>query len=219
MRPDPIESLLPHLGEVNALERAAGLRVHSAASCEATVARAGASGWLRRGPFAAAAALLLAAMLPWRAPTGVGSADRGASGDSIATDSVHFSLPHPCTDEASFAVLFFRTWSAECGCELWNVHEPTEGEVLVPLPVGESGTIAVRLADRPIGDMVFLAVARQRDTLPTNPDDAHDLLHCLNISSFDHAEEPGSAALACAVERCMPEEVAVITQPLLRRLP
>lgn len=125
----------------------------------------------------------------------------------------------PRVSEPSTLVAILRTWSADCDCLAWRVHEWRDGSLLVDVAPGETVRIELASADQPsIQQVLLLAVAKNRGTLAgVTRNEANELLDCLNSRPLAMGSDIEPAAYASSVASCLPPDVTVVPQTYVAR--
>lgn len=131
--------------------------------------------------------------------------------DQRRVDQFRSSSSEPCA-----VLAIFHSWSRECECLAWKLHEWEQGRMVDSLEVGESADIALNVTGAPpVQQLLFLAVAPRRDQLPGNAETTR-LLACLNEAP-PPARGEDWAAYASTVQTCLPSGVTVVPQPFVVR--
>lgn len=166
---------------------------------------------------AAAAALLCLAIVPPKSDRGARPSPRGPERVASIAPAPPISLVthvDTCADEDSFLVVLTRSWNNDCQCLTWRLHEFGHGVALARLMAGQELELAVELAVGATGEQfVVLALARDADDLPDEPEEGDILLECLNdadaSATLDHAAQ--------TVASCLPSSVTVVPRACLPR--
>lgn len=125
----------------------------------------------------------------------------------------------PRVTEPTTLVAILRTWSEDCDCLAWQVHEWRDGSLVMDVVPGEPVRIELASADQPsIQQVLLIAVAKDRASLVSvTQDQANELLDCLNSRQLATGPDIEPATYASSVAACLPPDVTVIPQTYVAR--
>lgn len=125
----------------------------------------------------------------------------------------------PRVTEPTTLVAILRTWSEDCDCLAWRLHEWRDGSLVVDVAPGEPVSIELASADQPsIQQVLLIAVAKNRASLlRVTQNEAHELLDCLNSRPLTMGPDIEPATYASSVAACLPPDVTVIPQTYVAR--
>lgn len=125
----------------------------------------------------------------------------------------------PRVAEPATLVAILRTWSEDCDCLAWRLHEWRDGSLLHDVAPGETLSIELASADQPsIQQVLLIAVAKNRGTLANvTQNEASELLDCLNSRQLATGPDIEPATYASSVAACLPPDVMVIPQTYVAR--
>lgn len=110
--------------------------------------------------------------------------------------------------EACVMMALFQTWNSACECLIWELHRWEDGAALASVRAGESVDVPLNVSDDPpVTQMFVVAVARERNAMPS---DAEHLLDCLMRAAPGPGSPNDMAAYSSAVSGCLPEGVTVV---------
>ncbi|MFN0136723.1 MAG: hypothetical protein ACKVS9_11485 [Phycisphaerae bacterium] len=223
MRDRDLETLLRMSGELDEFERGCGRigRPRRERAASPVIIR------LRRLTMFAAAAAVAWVALRFNVTERPQPRDHGTAGTgTIATPAITVKLcsttpavalperaasyrVQPTVGEDCSLVALMRTWSAECGCLLWEVHEFENGNTVTRADRGE----AIDLIGSEGAEVVVLAMSRDATQL-SNAKDTAELLSCLDSNTRDSSLSPDARRSADIVAACLPREVTIVSHRL-----
>lgn len=117
-------------------------------------------------------------------------------------------------EETCYVVALFRACDEGCSCLGWELFEwDAHGHTMAALSPDETLDIALSVADAsPVGQLLLLASSGPPSDLPSTPDEAAQLLACLDEVSVSGCEDDDMSAYASAVQACLPESVTLVQQ-------
>lgn len=138
---------------------------------------------------------------------------------AMGAGASHVETFEPRVSEPATLLAILRTWSEDCDCLAWRLHEWRDGSLVKDVEPGESVSIEVASGDQPsIQQVVLLAVAKNHAALATVAEnDASVLLDCLNSRQLATGADLEPAAYANSVAACLPPDVTVIPQTYIAR--
>src|SRR5262249_31951779 len=124
----------------------------------------------------------------------------------------------PACDAGCALLAIFREWNADCQCLAWKLHQWENGGSVAELPPGQPVDIHLNVTDDPpVEQVLVLAVAQGRDTLPSSGERAAALLECLNDAPLSASAEQDVSAYTSAVAGCLPDGVTLLPQSFVVR--
>ena len=231
MNDDALNKLIRHAAELRELEASLQgrpvLRMSPSDAGrrpEAASRRSMRIGWLVAAPFAAAACWLAFVTTdresalphaPLSTPAVIQIREVAAGGPG-STDRPQRFVTEASQQFAMMALL--RTWSNECECLSWTVHEFEDGGTVAMVDQLNRREVAIDVADAPpVAQLLVVAAADRRTDLPTTPAQTEALLACLNDRPVAHETEVDAVALSDNVMACLPHDVAVVPKAFVVR--
>jgi hypothetical protein len=177
--------------------------------------------WTRRlaaVPIAAAASLAL--LLWYNSPPTTSSAAIQMQVEHCPglplPDGVRMERFQPSSPEHCVVLALFRTYRDECRCLAWRVHEWEDGRPLAELDPQQVLDIVLDVTDAPpIEQLLVVAAARVPADLPSDSEEASELLQCLDEQVPPTECRSDAASYATAVRACLGDRVTVVPQSLL----
>ncbi|MGD8453395.1 MAG: hypothetical protein PVJ57_16405 [Phycisphaerae bacterium] len=118
------------------------------------------------------------------------------------------------SEETCYVVALFRACDEGCRCLGWELFEwDSHGHTMAALSPDQTLEIALSLADAsPVGQILVLASSGDPEDLPGSPDEAAQLLACLDDVATTGCTDEDMSAYASAVHACLPENVTLVQQ-------
>jgi hypothetical protein len=112
--------------------------------------------------------------------------------------------------EPTSLLAILRTWSDECECLQWRVHEWSDGQNLARLKPGEPLDVPVNVGGE-VDQVVYLAFSKDGGRFGTAPAGTDRIIDCLNrYSDYDGRPLEGGSGNGATVRGCLPSDVTVV---------